>query len=120
MKVLRIETHAHGEGPYQLDLGGSTSRDQVHRPSPEKDIPGWQDQIGFGSREHLFGFLDREQLLRWWCEKEVRDMLRDGMLQISVYEVEDHKVLAGVCQIAFDSRCATYLGRDRPTGEVIA
>ena len=109
MKVLRIETHAHGVGPYQLDLGGSVARGQPHKPSPGEDIPEWYDQVGRGSNDYLFGFLDLEQLFAWWDVSELAGMLQGSMLQISLYEVEDHKVLVGTCQIAFDFRCATYV-----------
>ncbi len=105
MQVLRVETHAHGEGPYQLDMGGSTAYGQPARPAPVDDIPGWYDE----DRSHwFFGFVDLEQLLRWWDEHEIEQMLRGG-LQISVYRVPKHKVVVGDCQLAFHLGSATYV-----------
>jgi hypothetical protein len=108
VEVLRLETHAHGEGPYQLDLGGSTSYGQPTRPSPYEDIPTWDDE---SRRGWFFGFLDREQMHRWWDEAEVGRMLEAG-LQISVYEVPDHKAVVGCCQVAFHLGSAIYLRRE--------
>ncbi len=105
MRVLRVETHAHGTGPYQVGQGGDTSYNQNTRPSPYDDIPGWDDE---SRRGWYFGFVDLEQLLRWWDPFEVELMLGGG-LQISVYEVPEHKVVVGVCQLAFDRGCATYV-----------
>lgn len=105
MEVLRVEDHAHGTGPYQLDLGGSTSYNQPTRPDPYADIPAWSDENREG---WYFGFSNLEQLFRWWNVEEVKTMLVRG-LQVSTYEVPKHKVVVGGCQVAFLRSCATYV-----------
>ena len=110
MRVLRVESHAHGEGPYQLDLGGSPSYGQSARPAPADDIRGWYDEK---RSDYFFGFLSWTQLLAWWDEDEIHYMI-DAGLQVSVYEVPAHKVVSGPCQCAFLMEVATYV-RKEPT-----
>ena len=124
MEIVRLETHAHGSGPYILpDRGevdpGPSDSGQPNRPGPWEDhgIKGkWVAMPGAKKQEYFFGFRDGKQLLDWWSFDHLQSMLDAGM-QVSVYEIPEEWVLVGVFQVAFELGRATFLGTVRLKNE---
>lgn len=98
MKIYRIENDAekgvfHGMG-YQstqifCDSGLSRDYQAKFHPAPWQDSKLKEGLKGRDMDDYHFGFSSIDQLLTWFPNEEVREMLNENSFFVSVYESED-------------------------------
>lgn len=102
MRVLRVE-NKNGEGPYRamMDCLPSGMYDSDIQPGPYRD---GIDECSF-SYPMLFGFVDDEQLLRWFnphnsiCWEQYKFMANHEYQIVEYHDVEE--VINGYSQVIF-------------------
>jgi len=93
--VYRVEHFdgrgAYHSGTYDVAMDGHTSE---HRPGP------WEDGLSDFGNLH-FGFASREQMLAWWDERQLKQLVEHGC-RIAQYAVDVAYVMFGGRQVVFD------------------
>lgn len=93
--------------------------DPYRHPTPDRDIPEWDDLYESGESHYYFcGFSSIDQLLNWFDSEKIRiEMKRLGAV-LQIYEIEETKnsVFHGKMQIVFlKARARLIKTTDIPT-----
>ena len=107
MMVWRVQTE-DGRGPYQSSVYGKWRTPPSHHgcPMPQMDgMDGW-------TREHIFGFASREQLLEWFPLDGHCSMGEAGLYE-AIYEVPEEHVVRGRTQLCFRALAARLVRQER-------
>lgn len=118
MQVIRIEHPSTGVGPYRHNrdcvpelLYGC---DPDRHPTITTDMDGNElarIRYTFTAAHHRFGFLNKEQALRWFNQHERQAIAERGFVA-RVYDVPD--AIVGRSQVVFDLRVAKLVGHIDP------
>lgn len=104
MQVLRLEHPSDGLGPYRW-MHSTANRAYPDNLSITSNT-GRAPMIGVDHPAHFkFGFANRRQAERWWCENARREAADKGYA-LAVYEVPGEAVIHGDSQVAFDPEVA--------------